>query len=128
MEDSDRGLTGVEHERLAPLTGLRGVTACAVLVAHALDVSFNYGHGDIFAPLPARMATFGMSLFFVLSGFVIQYSYAAMFAKRRVREALWQFFVARFARIYPLYIVTIFTELDYIPSGFLDTGSCCCHI
>jgi hypothetical protein len=47
-----------------------------------------------------------MTLFFVLSGFVIHYNYAASIERDGAR-GIANFFVARFARLYPLYIVVI---------------------
>jgi peptidoglycan/LPS O-acetylase OafA/YrhL len=101
--------------RLEPLTGLRGVAACAVLIAHAIDISFYYKGVAIFHPAAARLAYFGMALFFVLSGFVIQYNYAASFASGPLVPATYRFFVARFARLYPLYIISLLCSLSYIP-------------
>jgi peptidoglycan/LPS O-acetylase OafA/YrhL len=101
--------------RLQPLTGLRGVAACAVLIAHAIDISFYYKGVAIFHPFAARLAYFGMALFFVLSGFVIQYNYAVAFASGPFFATTYRFFVARFARIYPLYIISLVCSLSYIP-------------
>jgi peptidoglycan/LPS O-acetylase OafA/YrhL len=104
-----------KYGRLEPLTGLRGVAACSVLVAHAIDTSFYYSGAAIFHAFAARLAYFGMALFFVLSGFVIQYNYAGSFASQPLGAATYRFFVARFARLYPLYIVSIICSLSYIP-------------
>jgi peptidoglycan/LPS O-acetylase OafA/YrhL len=86
-------------KQLPVLTGLRGVAAYVVLLAHA--VSFVYRE-----KFPAEMTGltyFGMSLFFVLSGFVIYYNYADI----RGAAGAYRFFVARFARLYPLYVVML---------------------
>lgn len=96
-----------ERTRLEPLTGLRGVAALSVLLAHALDTSWNYSGHAWWQPFSSRLAYFGMSLFFVLSGFVITYNYAPLFAKKPLREAIRIFFVARFARLYPLYAISL---------------------
>jgi peptidoglycan/LPS O-acetylase OafA/YrhL len=53
----------------------------------------------------------GMSLFFVLSGFVIHYSYRTSIQQP---YGFYNFIVARFARLYPLYIVLICVELVLI--------------
>jgi peptidoglycan/LPS O-acetylase OafA/YrhL len=58
-----------KYGQLGPLTELRGVAACSVLIAHAFETSFNSAAGSIFHPFASRLANFGMSLFFVLSGF-----------------------------------------------------------
>ncbi len=92
----------VQKHQLAPLTGLRGIAAYSVLLAHASDTFLPNLHQ--YAP---RLAYFGMSLFFSLSGFVIYYNYAELFRSERLGIATWTFFTARFARIYPLYAVSI---------------------
>ena len=107
-------ITGKDH--LAPLTGLRGFAAYAVLVAHAVDQAYNYGGTSLFAFFASRLAFFGMSLFFVLSGFVIYFNYANDFVGKGVRSTAWGFFVARFARLYPLYFVAIVASLPSWPA------------
>lgn len=81
------------------LTGLRGVAAYTVLIAHAID----YGLVGQHHAWMAGLAYFGMSLFFVLSGFVIALNYSDV----RGASGAWRFFVARFARLYPLYILLL---------------------
>jgi peptidoglycan/LPS O-acetylase OafA/YrhL len=104
------------HEDIPSLTGLRGVAACSVLFGHAVNNVFSYE--PILWPFSARFDYFGMSLFFVLSGFVIHYNYADLFHAKPLRVAIRQFFVARFARLYPLYAVAIFCSLPMIPVPF----------
>jgi len=95
--------------RLDHLTGLRGVAAYSVLLAHAVaHVLIWEDH------LPTSLANFmeqlaymGMSIFFMLSGFVIHYNYAHIFRVRPFLEACRHFFAARFARLYPLYALAI---------------------
>jgi peptidoglycan/LPS O-acetylase OafA/YrhL len=48
----------------------------------------------------------GVTLFFTLSGFVLAINYFEYLRKPNAR-AIWQFAVARFARIYPLYILIL---------------------
>lgn len=107
---------GASHDHLAPLTGLRAVAAYSVLVAHAIDTSFFFGGVAVFHSFAVRLAYFGMSLFFVLSGFVIYYNYAESFRAGPVLPAAWKFFVARFARLYPLFCVGILISLPHIPA------------
>jgi peptidoglycan/LPS O-acetylase OafA/YrhL len=99
--------------RLAQLTGFRGIAAYSVLVAHGLDTFF-----PVFHPFASRIAYFGMSLFFVLSGFVIHYNYAETFQRESIVRATYKFFVARFARLYPLYALAIISSLAILPSPF----------
>lgn len=119
-EQRDSG--DAHRTRIDALTGLRAVAALSVLFAHALDTSFIYG-GHLIDPLhnfAVRLADFGMSLFFVLSGFVIQINYGASFRRRQFGEASWRFFVARFSRLYPLYALSIILVLYHIPSPFVE--------
>ena len=58
-----------------------------------------------------------MPLFFVLSGFVIHYNYAQPVHAQPLRGT-YNFFVARFARLYPMYFVVLFADLFF--HGFLD--------
>ncbi len=60
----------------------------------------------------------GMTLFFVLSGFVIHYNYYVSVRKGKQGSA--KFFVARFARLVPLYALLLFAELgiSWAPSEF----------
>lgn len=111
----------MEKIKLNPLTGLRGVAAISVLIGHALDTSFNYGGHAYCEPFSGRVAYFGMSLFFVLSGFVINYNYAPLFAKERFQVAVRKFFAARFARLYPLYVVSLLVMgISQIPSPYFN--------
>jgi peptidoglycan/LPS O-acetylase OafA/YrhL len=90
--------------QLPALTGLRFIAALSVVIAHSI-------HGMTVAGNPlwytyfAALSAFGMTLFFVLSGFVIHYNYSDQIGEHRWRGT-WNFFVARFARLYPLYILS----------------------
>jgi peptidoglycan/LPS O-acetylase OafA/YrhL len=88
--------------RIPALTGLRFVAAMMVLIGHAWAVLRFTGDaitGRFLGPLPSM----GMTLFFVLSGFVMWVNYAESF-RERFWPSLWRFSVARFARLYPLYL------------------------
>jgi peptidoglycan/LPS O-acetylase OafA/YrhL len=83
------------------LTGLRFVAATMVLIGHGWSVLHFRGDnitGRFLNPLPSM----GMTLFFVLSGFVMWVNYAESL-RNRFWPSLWHFGVARFARLYPLY-------------------------
>ena len=60
-------------KQLNPLTGLRGIAAYSVLVAHSISNAFVYNGINLFQPFASRLVFFGISLFFVLSGFLITY-------------------------------------------------------
>ena len=99
----------VTHNPYVPaLDGLRGVAAFLVAGAHYMTM-------DGGAPLSEIVQTLtglGMTLFFVLSGFVIHYNYNATITRP---GGLRLFFVARFARPYPLYIHSCSCSTSPIP-------------
>jgi peptidoglycan/LPS O-acetylase OafA/YrhL len=96
------------------LTGLRFVAAFIVLIGHSVTFLLTFP-GDVL-PTWERYLHFlgglGMPLFFVLSGFVIHYNYS-----EPIEIGGWpnvyNFFVARFARLYPLYISCIAFDLIF---------------
>ena len=104
------------HDRyIAALDGLRGLAA--MLVAGGHYMGFEGG-----APLSVTAATLvglGMTLFFVLSGFVIHYNYNATITRPGGMRA---FFVARFARLYPLYILLFLFDFAY--TGLTARSAC----
>jgi len=92
------------------LTGIRAVAASMVFFHH-----YNPFKESLFGKfLHDSVGEFhvGVTIFFVLSGFLICYRYhdTASFKK----YWLWSYFVNRFGRIYPMYfIVTIFVFLPF---------------
>jgi peptidoglycan/LPS O-acetylase OafA/YrhL len=97
------------------LTGLRFIAAFSVLFAHALPKIFPWPEGhavpNVYTMLEAASAE-GMSLFFVLSGFVIHYNYSERL-EAQGGVGLINFFIARFARLYPLYLCVLTFDLLY---------------
>jgi peptidoglycan/LPS O-acetylase OafA/YrhL len=87
------------------LTGLRFLAAFSVLLAHGLSATLTNNEPPTGAVLWLMQASgFGMTLFFVLSGFVIHYNYARLVTDGRLR-GIAAFFWARFARLYPLFLL-----------------------
>ena len=95
------------RENVPALTGLRFVAAFSVLIAHSADatlLSHETPWGIVYWLIQA--SGFGMTLFFVLSGFVIHYNYATLVTqggRRGIATYLW----ARFARLYPLFLLML---------------------
>src|SRR5215204_4227907 len=85
--------------QLQCLTGLRGVAAYSVLMAHA--AAYAYPGAPIIPHYIHGLPYFGMSLFFVLSGFVIHFNYAGMFRTDGLAAGGKKFFIARFAPALP---------------------------
>jgi len=92
---------------LPGLNGLRFVAAFAVLVAHVEYLKHVLGYPDIWGwPIFPSMATRGVSLFFVLSGFLITFLLLTEYRKTgtiRVRR----FYARRILRIWPLYYLIV---------------------
>jgi peptidoglycan/LPS O-acetylase OafA/YrhL len=87
------------------LTGLRFFAAFSVLLAHGLaaTVAINKPAEGVVLWL-TQLSGFGMTLFFVLSGFVIHYNYSGLVTDGRLR-GIATFLWARFARLYPLFLL-----------------------
>jgi peptidoglycan/LPS O-acetylase OafA/YrhL len=91
-----------KRDHLEALTGVRILAALAVYLSH------------VPAPrgAPESLATFlasgymGVTLFFVLSGFVLALNYFDALERPSGRK-LWSYAIARFARVYPLYVVVL---------------------
>jgi peptidoglycan/LPS O-acetylase OafA/YrhL len=100
-------------DRIIPaLTGVRAVAVLLVFLAHLQQRYLPYQE-FIGTPI-ANASYFGMTVFFVLSGFVIHWNYAPLFSKESPKIALWKFFVARFSRLWPLhFVVTILATVQW---------------
>jgi peptidoglycan/LPS O-acetylase OafA/YrhL len=98
-----------ERRYLPALTGLRFCAAAHVVLFHARD-SFLLG-------LPAGLSLFlsfgayAVPLFFVLSGFVLTHGYLPTNGSGQVDRR--RFWVARFARLYPVYLVSLAMSLPF---------------
>ncbi len=101
--------------RLEALTGLRYVAALCVLLTH---LAWNFPPGRI-RQAASELWAIGMPLFFTLSGFLMAYNYAAGF-RSRYRSTLGKFFLARFARIYPIYFLSLLLWLSISGHFFHD--------
>jgi len=91
---------------LRALTGLRFVAAFQVLAYHALPLSAS-SPGWLRALVGSGYV--GVSLFFVLSGFVLTYTYHDSLRDGTATRR--DFLVARVARIYPVYLLALVVAL-----------------
>jgi peptidoglycan/LPS O-acetylase OafA/YrhL len=85
---------GVTGEKLNALTGLRFIAAALIVVHHS---------GVLRIPVPPYALDHGVSLFFVLSGFILAYVYPRLDEKASVKE----FLIVRVARIWPAHAFTL---------------------
>lgn len=92
------------------LTGIRFFAAFAILCHHSPASIFYYIPSAEWRHFFGQLGVFGMSLFFVMSGFIIHYNYFDKIAQFSWTN-LYNFLVARFARLYPLFIFLVFTDI-----------------
>lgn len=96
---------------LQALTGVRFLAALLVIFHHFWPLD-SIGTSAWLTHAPSRLVAngyLGVSLFFVLSGFILTYTHGrfdsvAEFSRRR-------FWIARWVRIYPLYLLALFVAL-----------------
>ena len=84
-------------QKLDALTSLRFFAAAMIVIGHAHPLFGSLGFANA-VPYPQ-----GVSFFFVLSGFILAYNYPAL----NGRDAIKAFWLARFARIWPLHAVML---------------------
>lgn len=101
------------------LTGLRFVAAFAVLLLH---------YRELLGPLPDWVfrgligGQYGVTLFFVLSGFVLTYNYLDWFARGVQEKQYLRFQRLRFARIYPIYVFGLLLDTPWHLIERVQTG------
>ena len=96
--------SGSGRQDVPALTGLRFVAAFSVLIGHGFSwILQNHETPGGVVFWVSQIAGLGMTLFFVLSGFVIHYNYGNLVSKGLRGTAA--FFWARFARLYPLFLL-----------------------
>ena len=86
--------------KLLFLESLRGIAALSVAIFHIKDVSTSPITDNLFIENSDTMVDF----FFVLSGFVIAYSYLDRITNIK---SLINFKIKRFLRLYPLHFITL---------------------
>ena len=106
-----------EHRYLHNLTPLRGIAALWVATYH---------FGSLLKLIPPKQTMLiekgylMVDLFFIMSGFIMWHVYAASFSERITETNFRRFMVARFARIYPLHLFTLFVliGMSYISGNW----------
>jgi peptidoglycan/LPS O-acetylase OafA/YrhL len=92
------------------LTSLRFFAAFAVLALH---------YRDLLGPLPEGLrralvgGQYGVTFFFVLSGFILTYNYHDWFRAGVQDGGYWRFQRLRFARIYPVYLFGLLLDTPW---------------
>lgn len=102
---------------IRPLTGIRGVAACWVVLYHCRL------RGEAHATAPLRVLIdhgyLAVDLFFLLSGFVLALNYNQDFLGQWSARAYFSFLKKRIARIYPLFFVAVLGFFFLARAGYL---------
>ena len=102
--------------RIEALTGVRMLAAGAVFLSHATTIPAVPERAQYFMAAGYN----GVTLFFVLSGFVLAWNYTDRITTLAPRP-IWSFLVARIARVYPLYLVALLIVIaPLIATGSID--------
>lgn len=88
---------------LASLTGIRFIAAIFVFNAHANNIP----GGPAALDGVALAGHDWMTMFFILSGLILTWNYDEVLGARLTAKAVRVYLVARFARIYPLYLLVL---------------------
>ncbi|HEX3720183.1 MAG TPA: acyltransferase [Verrucomicrobiae bacterium] len=92
-------MASASKEEILPLTSLRFIAASLVFVEHVFAIpGLEWMHAD-----RGWFGKIGVSIFFVLSGFVISWSYASQPWNGNFWNNAGDFYWSRVARIYPLH-------------------------
>src|SRR6185295_20159155 len=104
-------MTSVSHGRFQEIDVLRGLAALAVLFSHYIPFWDRYVY-HIPVLVPNAVGYYAVSLFFIISGFVI------FMTVERCNTVL-DFAVLRFSRLYPMYWVSllVFTAVSVLVVG-----------
>lgn len=115
------------NKEIKSLTGIRGLAALLIMFSHY--VSSGWASPINKDNIPALLSAFfgfsyiGMTLFFVLSGFVIAYNYTSLNWAKHPFRACSHFIIYRFARLYPLMLFFILFMYWYHPTLFYPDQS-----
>jgi peptidoglycan/LPS O-acetylase OafA/YrhL len=87
--------------------GYRAIAATSVLIFHAAVQSGFTEHQHVYGAYTARLGDFGVSVFFVISGFLLYRPFADAHAGGRAAPALGQFYRNRVLRIVPAFWIAL---------------------
>ena len=111
----------MEKKYFEQLTWLRGIAAFFVIVSHTMrSAEVAYGPGDVaswFLPMNLLdLGTFGVCLFFALSGCTLYLSNTSLRNTTRVNSVgdVGRFYLKRFLRIWPAFAVSLVCYIVFI--------------
>lgn len=101
---------------IRPLTSFRFFFALIVFVGH-----LKFSHNSFLIWLSKNFfpeGEVGVTFFFILSGFILAFNYQNKIQQKEI--TIKQFWVARFARIYPMYLVSFLIVLPLSMPGLIS--------
>jgi peptidoglycan/LPS O-acetylase OafA/YrhL len=104
--------------QLHALTSLRYFAAMMVVLFHYKGPLFIDNGWQ--TPRLIEIGYVGVTFFFVLSGFILAYTYAQTDFSQRANRV--RYFQARVARIYPVYVVSLVISLPFFVAEFVRHG------
>jgi len=104
---------------IEPLTSIRFFAAFSVVLFHSgASFASKSSHFPVFLKTLLMNGYSGVTFFFVLSGFILQYTYRGRISSGAQMK---KFAVARLARLYPVYILAVALMLPFVTvSGWGD--------
>ena len=110
------------REQIDSLTGLRAVAAVWVMLMHFREITpTRVWEFPVLDGLVANGA-YGVDIFFVLSGFILCHVYTGSFGSGISTDHVRRFIVYRFARIYPVHLVTFAVILALLAAKLMTSG------
>lgn len=109
--DPDGGKASEDKRR--PLPALTGVRIFAAYYVVTLHTGAGYARRHHAPPILLHFLDNGymaVSLFFVLSGFILAYTYSSQVADGSIKRRFWE---ARVARIYPVYLLSLLVMVPF---------------
>jgi peptidoglycan/LPS O-acetylase OafA/YrhL len=108
--------SGDQMKYIEQLTWLRGIAAFLVVLTHTLRATeVRYSPHDVpsyFLPMNLMdLGSYGVTLFFALSGCTLFISHA----EKMDFKNMWSFYVKRFFRVWPAFIVSLFIYACFVP-------------
>lgn len=97
-------------KELPALTSIRFIAAFMIFVFH-VHLRWPLDSSKFVVNIISQGAV-GMSLFFILSGFILTYTYHSILPQKDHRD----YFVRRFARVYPVYFVAALLSVPWLLS------------
>jgi peptidoglycan/LPS O-acetylase OafA/YrhL len=117
-------MTSPKRIPLPAITGIRVLLALWVVALHMDTINLTFAHFVGRTPVPVQDAIHSgasaVGIFFLLSGFVLAYNYDLSQPWRSSQRS--RFWIARVARIYPVYAFALLLAIPSLIAGTLKAG------